>query len=116
MKTDSTAIDQYRIKGGIFPTDESAGMRGCFYIPHNDVKLTVIVNVSPGDVEHISISAPSRKPNAEEIKFVKSLFWEEHEMQSIVLVNFKGLVHPNVVHIDNIKHVPEELINTETLN
>lgn len=52
---------------------------GVFEIPFEGRLLTVIA--SNGDSwDHVSVSLPNRCPNWREMSYVKSLFWEDHEV------------------------------------
>ena len=51
--------------------------------------------------DHVSVSLPNRIPNWTEMAFVKSVFWDDHEivMQLHVPVADHRNLHPNCLHL-----------------
>lgn len=79
--------NQYRIRTGVFASDDSIGKCGAFWVS-NPYRKTMPLKViaSDGDDglndhgwEHVSVSYPDRCPTWEEMCVVKALFWDEED-------------------------------------
>lgn len=88
MRLNTKRVEQFRLRTGLYGTDESFGMNGAFRVPKDGVILLVIA--SNGDDweetgmplpkwEHVSVSTRSRCPTWYEMAFVKRLFWRDDE-------------------------------------
>lgn len=78
------APNHYRIRSGMFGSDESYGCNGAFFIPNplrrkaNDPPLKVIASDGEG-WEHVSVSLPDRCPTWAEMCFIKDTFWTRED-------------------------------------
>lgn len=70
--------EQYRIKTGVFASDENYKNNGAFSVPFESYVLSVIASDGEG-WEHVSVSLKHRTPNWKEMCFIKNLFWGEDE-------------------------------------
>jgi len=70
--------NEYRIRAGVFGSDDSDGCNGAFAIPFRSFMLTVIASDGLG-WEHVSVSLKNRCPNWDEMSFIKRLFWGDDE-------------------------------------
>lgn len=94
--------NQYRIRKGVFKSDESTGNYGAFDIPFESYTLHVIA--AAGDMtgwEHVSVSLRNRIPNWREMCFIKSLFWDADDcvVQYHPAKSDYVNLHPNVLHL-----------------
>lgn len=70
--------EQYRVKTGLFASDETYRNNGLFIIPFESYELQVIASDGEG-WEHVSVSMPNRTPSWKQMCFIKSLFWDEQD-------------------------------------
>lgn len=74
-------LESCRLGSGIFASTKADGFNGAFFIPHlNNSHAVYKVICSDGEGwEHVSVSLPDRCPTWDEMCYVKSLFWDDHE-------------------------------------
>lgn len=92
--------NEYRARTGPVATDDSAGMKGMFFIPFKESHVNVLVNVAPQDKQHISINA-WRELKVEEIKEIALMFWDEEEIKDIVwhVTPSRYQLNANIIHV-----------------
>lgn len=75
-------LEECRIKSGQFASTKDDGFNGAFFIPtHLEGGSHFGVICSDGEGwEHVSVSLPDRTPTWDEMCYIKSLFWESHEV------------------------------------
>ena len=72
--------EKYRIKTGLYGSDESFGCNGAFSIPHKKASLHVVASGEMG-WEHVSVShSGNRTPTWAEMCMVKDLFWDDEDV------------------------------------
>jgi hypothetical protein len=72
--------DQWRVRTGMFASDESIGNNGAFFVPTRPGRTPLKVIASDGEGwEHVSVSLPDRCPTWEEMCRIVSIFWDEDD-------------------------------------
>jgi hypothetical protein len=70
--------NQYRVRTGLYGSDESYGNNGMFIVPFESYEFRIIASDGEG-WEHVSLSLKNRTPNWKEMCFFKNMFWGEEE-------------------------------------
>lgn len=123
MRKLSDHINCYRVKVGLWASDDSFGMTGAFEIPFESYTLHVIATDGQGvkpQWEHVSVSLQSRCPNWKEMCFIKDLFWGDDEVVMQLHPAKKDYVnqHPYCLHLwkpveEKIPTPPSILVGTK---
>jgi hypothetical protein len=71
----------YRVRTGLFKSEDDAGNNGMFIVPSytfSTAHMTVIASDGEG-WEHVSVSRQDRCPNWGEMCRIKNMFWDEED-------------------------------------
>ncbi len=100
MKKFSNHINQYRIRTGLYFSDDKYGMTGAWEIPDGNDTLYVISSNGMG-WEHASVSLKDRCPTWGEMCHIKNLFWNDDEVVMQLHPAKKDYVnqHENCLHL-----------------
>lgn len=74
-------LESCRLQFGLFASAKTDGFNGAFFIPArlpDCGEFKVLCSDGEG-WEHVSVSLPDRCPTWDEMCWVKSLFWDDHE-------------------------------------
>ena len=74
----SKDIEKYRVKHGLYASNENTGNNGFFIIPYNNYELKVMISDGMG-WDHVSVSLKNRTPNWKEMCYIKDIFFDEEE-------------------------------------
>lgn len=111
MKPSFSHLSKYRVRTGLYGSDDSIGRHGAFDIPHPNGLVFFQSIATAGEIkplwEHVSVKAKNkgakdwRCPTWAEMCFIKDLFWEENETVIQYHVSGDDLinVHPAVLHL-----------------
>jgi hypothetical protein len=72
------SVETGRIRSGPLRSDRTDGFNGAFVIRHRGRDLFVIASLGYG-WDHVSVSLKGRCPTFDELKHIKTLFWEDDE-------------------------------------
>lgn len=86
----------YRVRDGVFASDESYGCNGQFVIKK------MLIQISDGmGWEHVSVSRKSRCPSWDEMCYVRDLFWDPGDVVVQLHPPKKDYInnHPYCLHL-----------------
>lgn len=71
--------NEYRVRKGMFASDESYGNCGAFLIQQSRKEFLHVIASSGMGWEHVSVSREDRIPNWREMCFIKNMFWDDED-------------------------------------
>jgi hypothetical protein len=81
MKLQNIELNKYRVRRGVYCTNDIDGTKGFFIIPGIKIDLNVLSSGANNLTgwEHVSVSGKKRNPNWDEMCKIKDLFWDLEE-------------------------------------
>lgn len=79
MKIFTDHINKYRIREGLFGSDDSYGIEGAWYIPLPCGLIATVISSNGEGWDHVSASTGERCLTWDEMCFIKNLFWNDDE-------------------------------------
>jgi hypothetical protein len=97
------APNEFRVRNGIFDTDDSDGMKGMFLIPVDGDDILVTCNVGGKEMDHLTLGSRGKVLTEQQKEKVKRYFWDDDELEDLFEFDPSDILpiklNSNTVHI-----------------